>query len=69
MDILDEFLDPEDYKYIKLARILEKQNGHPYTMAETKKIGRDLIELYRALAGGRKVIKSDGTEDEGELKH
>lgn len=58
MDVLDEFLDPDDHRYIKLARILEKQNGHPYSLTEAKKIGRDLIELYKVLARGRKLVKS-----------
>ncbi|HET7301959.1 MAG TPA: hypothetical protein VFI74_01355 [Candidatus Saccharimonadales bacterium] len=38
-----------DEKYEELRRILEKQNGHSYTLEEVKKIGSSLIDFFYLL--------------------
>lgn len=40
--------------YLKLKKILEKQNHTTYTMEEIREIGDDLIEFYELLAGEEK---------------
>lgn len=37
-----------DETYKELQRILEKQNGHTYTLEEVKEIGDGLIYFYEA---------------------
>lgn len=38
-----------DEKYEELRRILEKQNGHEYTLEQAKEIGDGLIDFYEIL--------------------
>jgi len=35
--------------YKRLRQILEKQNGHVYTIEEAKEIGDELIDFFNAL--------------------
>jgi len=47
----------DDYQIERLRKILEKQHGRKITFDEAKKTGNDLVELYKALAGKRKLVK------------
>lgn len=48
--------DLSDESALKLQAILKKE-GHDLTLEETKEIGKDLVEFYKILAGGRTVTR------------
>lgn len=49
------FRELEDKDYLELAKILERQNGTPYTLDQAKEIGDGLICIYTILANGRRI--------------
>jgi hypothetical protein len=53
-----QFRQPTDEDYLELAKILEIQNGRPYSIDEAKKVGNSLMTIYTILANGRKIIVS-----------
>ena len=48
--------DLSDESALKMQSILKKE-GHDLTLEETKEIGKDLVEFYKILAGGRTVTR------------
>jgi hypothetical protein len=54
--LADVYVDDE-YQIERLRKILEKELGHPVTTADAKEIGTDLVGLFKALAGKRKLTK------------
>ncbi len=53
-----QFRQPTDEEYLELAKILEIQNGRPYSIDEAKEVGDSLMKIYTILANGRKIIVS-----------
>lgn len=51
----DEVKDSQ--KYVRLQKILEKQLGRPVSLSEATRTGRDLVQLYKALAGKRNITR------------
>lgn len=47
-----------DETYLQLRQILERQNGHSYTLEETKEIDNESIDFYTLLA--KLAEESDG---------
>lgn len=53
---LRQFRQPTVEGYLELAKILEIQNGRPYSVDEAKEVGDSLMKIYTILANGRKNI-------------
>jgi len=54
-----QFRQPTADGYLELAKILEKQNGRPYSLDEAKEVGDSLMKIYTILANGRKITAQD----------
>lgn len=54
-----QFRQPTDEEYLELAKILEVQNGRPYSISEAREVGDSLMKIYTILANGRKIIASE----------
>lgn len=52
----------EDKRYEELRRILEKEQGRPYSLQKAREIGQDAVEFYKILAQGKKITM--GTPEE-----
>jgi len=50
-----QFRQPTVEGYLELAKILEIQNGRPYSVDEAKEVGDSLMKIYTILANGRKI--------------
>lgn len=53
-----QFKEPTEKEYLELAKILEKEQGKPFTLEQAKEVGDGLISLLTTLANGRKIVKS-----------
>lgn len=51
-----QFRQPTVEDYLELAKILEIQNGRPYSIDEAKEVGDSLMKIYTILTNGRKII-------------
>lgn len=51
-----QFRQPTAKAYLELAKILEEQNGRPYSIDEAKGVGDSLMKIYTILANGRKIV-------------
>jgi hypothetical protein len=50
-------------KYEELRQILEKQNGHSYSLQEAKEIGDGLIDFYHTLVSLEMELTKEADED------
>lgn len=69
LDIITEqksFKDPTNEDYLELAKILEKQNGKPYTLEQAKEVGDGLMRIYTLLANGRRIISPKRVKGQAE---
>lgn len=55
----DEQEQAKNESYLKLSKILEKESGQPVSLKDAREIGQDLVELYKALAGKRRIVRGD----------